>query len=444
MYNTSDYRDTIATDCQYGWEYDQTWYTSTAVTQENWICNNKLHVTNVFVFTKVGDFLGTFIFGQIGDLILFYRVGRKPTFYITLSVLFVGRVMSVFTSKYIWVFAFAALLGNLATPSVFQSPLTIAMEISKNENRAKVQFAQALGSTTALCLMPFVYWIFKDWVPFMLLTSLPCGIYLFSCKWFVESPRWLASRQKTKKCINELEKIARVNGRELDDEVLVILEKNTHSKEATYGFMSLFSNWALAKKTILLMIIWGNPFLNYFFQGLAELPAALFGKYFCDKMGRRWAHRYAFIAAAFSSVVMAVTINNNDLLWLTSMVVVFLKFFTTIAWYAINLHTIEMFPTCIRQTGIAFCVITASAVSTTAPYIVYLGTSVNLKYPYFILGGMAVIGATTGLFLSETLNQSLPETIDDVRNKSNRNKTVLNSVNNVNNAEEIKLTHIER
>lgn len=55
----------------------------------------------------------------------------------------------------------------------------------------------------------------------------------------------------------------------------------------------------------------GNPFLNYFFQGLAELPASLLGKYLCDKMGRRWSHRYAFVSAALCSIGMAFVINGE-------------------------------------------------------------------------------------------------------------------------------------
>lgn len=57
--------DTIP--CVYGYEYDKTWYTRTAVSDENWICDRGLYMTNTFVFHRIGEVLGTFVFGQLGD-----------------------------------------------------------------------------------------------------------------------------------------------------------------------------------------------------------------------------------------------------------------------------------------------------------------------------------------------------------------------------------------
>lgn len=63
---------------------------------------------------------------------------------------------------------------------------------------------------------------------------------------------------------------------------------------------------------------------------------------------------------------------DQNLLWISSILVVFLKFFIAFAFYAINLHTLETFPTCVRQTGAGFCVISASGFGAIAPYIIYL------------------------------------------------------------------------
>lgn len=57
--------DTIS--CAYGYDYDKTWYKRTAASDEDWICERGLFLTNTFVFHRVGELLGTFIFGQLGD-----------------------------------------------------------------------------------------------------------------------------------------------------------------------------------------------------------------------------------------------------------------------------------------------------------------------------------------------------------------------------------------
>lgn len=61
------FNDTII-DCRYGWDYDRTWYTETLPTQENWVCSKKLRVSNAFAVSKIGDVIGTFLFGQLGDM----------------------------------------------------------------------------------------------------------------------------------------------------------------------------------------------------------------------------------------------------------------------------------------------------------------------------------------------------------------------------------------
>lgn len=51
----------------YGHEYDKKWYERTAVSQEDWVCEKDLYQTNIFMFNRVGETVGTLFFGQLGD-----------------------------------------------------------------------------------------------------------------------------------------------------------------------------------------------------------------------------------------------------------------------------------------------------------------------------------------------------------------------------------------
>lgn len=53
--------------CVHGYEYDRTYYQLTAVSQQNWVCDKDLYVTNTFVFNRLGEVVGTLIVGQLGD-----------------------------------------------------------------------------------------------------------------------------------------------------------------------------------------------------------------------------------------------------------------------------------------------------------------------------------------------------------------------------------------
>ena len=65
-----------------------------------------MYQTNSFVFNRIGEVVGTFIFGQLGD-----TLGRRPVFYFSTVIIILGRVMTVFTTSTYWLFAIAAVLS---------------------------------------------------------------------------------------------------------------------------------------------------------------------------------------------------------------------------------------------------------------------------------------------------------------------------------------------
>lgn len=72
----------------------------------------------------------------------------------------------------------------------------------------------------------------------------------------IESPRWLASQGKTLRCIQQLKVIAKVNGTTVPEDAIISLGKKADSQERSFGVMSLFSSWRLAKNTLMLIICW--------------------------------------------------------------------------------------------------------------------------------------------------------------------------------------------
>lgn len=74
----------------------------------------------------------------------------------------------------------------------------------------------------------------------------------------IESPRWLANKNKYKSCAQQLAKIAKVNKfkEHLDEKLIEEKLTRKQNTEQVYGVMSLFSNWRLAKNTSLMIIIW--------------------------------------------------------------------------------------------------------------------------------------------------------------------------------------------
>ncbi|TMS13776.1 Solute carrier family 22 member 4 [Larimichthys crocea] len=52
--------------------------------------------------------------------------------------------------------------------------------------------------------------------------------------------------------------------------------------------------------------------------------------------------------------------------------------------------------------------------SITAPYVIYLGTY-NKVLPYILMGSLTIASSVVNLFLPETFNRDLPETVEQMQ-----------------------------
>lgn len=82
----------------------------------------------------------------------------------------------------------------------------------------------------------------------------------------------------------------------------------------------------------------------------------------------------------------ALIAHDANLENLMTCLIVFIKFCTSVIFFAINLQSMEVYPTCLRQSGIAAGAIVANIVAMLGPYIVYLGTEFDVRYPFIVLG----------------------------------------------------------
>lgn len=75
-------------------------------------------------------------------------------------------------------------------------------------------------------------------------------------------------------------------------------------------------------------------------------------------------------------------------------------------------YAAEILPTVVRAQGVAFIHIMGYVASIIAPFVVYLSV-ISPDLPLLILGVFGVIGGVLCLFLPETLDHELPQTLKD-------------------------------
>lgn len=425
------------TDCQHGWSYDQTWYESTIPSKENWVCAKDLYVTNTFVVGRVTEVIGSFVLGQMGDVF-----GRRIVYYISIGCCALGRAFSIVTTNVYYVFLFCTGLTGFAVNSLFQSPQIVGMEISREQDRSIIAIYQSVGWSIGTSLMPLLFWWLRDWVAFMWLTTIPTAIVLIFFKYVIESPRWLISKHRYGEAITQFKKIARINGREFDmtEKELAQMYTNQQVDEVTYGMASLFSGWHLTRNTTIMGFSWcvvavsyftlvlfstrmgGNPFLNFLLQSVVEIPAYVLGRYLGDTYGRRFTNSSSFLISFFACIPLIIYAADVEYEMVMVCLATFIKFLNALTFFTVNLQSMEIYPTCMRQTGIALGTILANAVGVFAPYLVYLGTTVNIRAPYYILGTLFFIGGIGALYLPETLHKKLPDTMEEARHFGKHDK----------------------
>ncbi|XP_067629935.1 carcinine transporter-like isoform X2 [Eurosta solidaginis] len=425
------------TECQHGWTYDLTWYDSTIPSKENWVCSKDLYVSNVLAVGRVTELLGAFVLGQMGDI-----YGRRFVYYISITLCALGRSFSILATNFYWIFLFFSGLTGFAVNGFFQSPQIIGMEISREQDRSKIAFYQSCGWSIGASLLPFFYWWLRDWVILMWLSMIPTAILLIFYKYVIESPRWLISKHRYGEAIEQLKKIAKINGRQVDltEHELAAMFFKRKDNEMTYGIASLFSNWHQTRNTTIMSFSWcvvtipyftlvllstrmgGNPFINFAIQSALEIPAYTVGKYMGDTYGRRFTNSLAFLLSFVACIPLVIYASDIKYEIIMIGASLFIKFLNGLTFYSVNLQCMEIYPTCMRQTGIALGTIVSNSLGIISPYIMYLGTNVDIRAPYYILGTLFLVGGIGALFLPETLHKKLPDTMEDARNFGKNDK----------------------
>ncbi|CAH0553497.1 unnamed protein product [Brassicogethes aeneus] len=418
----------LTTTCQNGYEYDKTWYLETVSSKENWVCANSMKVTHAFEFSKVGEILGTLSLGYVGD-----RYGRKPAFYSAVATLFIGGMLTLITTSRYPLFILSLLLISFSSNAVYQVSLIIGFEISKDEKRSMISCLQCVAYTTGFCLLAFVYSYFRYWMPLVLFSTAPLLLFFVFRGYMIESPRWLLNQGKVKRSLEELQKIAKTNKTRIPD-VLVAKIQNIEKREESdmSRFTDLFKNITIARITLLTIISWpcwnliyvilylnvtnlkGNPYSNFFWQSLAELPGYIIGKYLSDYLGRKLSRIFAFFISSIGCLMLVFLIADQQYQLLVSIISMVLKLSISIVYYVISLQTMEVFPTSVRQRGAGFGFLAGSILSISAPSLIHLGVVQNPKIPYIAASFFGFLGTMVGFFIPETLNEKLPESVKEL------------------------------
>ncbi|CAG7834483.1 unnamed protein product [Allacma fusca] len=427
MYNSSG----SSMQCQHGWEYDRTDYLETLPSFYNWVCDKSNFATDALTLAAAGNAIGCLFFGHAAD-----KMGRRYVFFITLILNVIVRIISLFVAQSFNTFLALQFVIGTAFPVMYIAPCMIGAEISDKEYRAWIYSCTWMTWVFGMASLPLLAWLTRTWFFMGLVTSVPGILIFLYWFWVPESPRWLISRGRIQEAAVVIRRIAKVNGTsdKLSDQKLDSMLKTLVIQQdqcdRNVGVWTLFSSWRLAKNTILVTIAWamnnliyygitlnatnlsGNQFVNFFILAIIEVPSGYFGGVLADKMGRRWTQVVFFMLCLVTCILAAIGSVHSHLHMLVIISIVIAKFAVTLTFLVVYMQAAEIFPTQLRTTGSGFASTVACATSIVAPYMIYLG-KLNVSLPYMFLAVMSLAGMISSAFLPETLDQNLPETIEE-------------------------------
>uniref|UniRef100_A0A493THV3 Major facilitator superfamily (MFS) profile domain-containing protein n=1 Tax=Anas platyrhynchos platyrhynchos TaxID=8840 RepID=A0A493THV3_ANAPP len=402
--------------CHDGWTYDRSVFTSTIITEWDLVCSSRGLKQLAQSLYMAGVLVGGIVFGGLSD-----RFGRRSL--LTWCYLQMG-VMGT-CSSFAPTFTVYCLFRFL-TGTAFSGIVLNTLEWMPTRTRAIVGTFMGYCYTTGQFLLAGIAYAVPDWRWLQLTVSLPFfGFFLYSW-WLTESARWMVMVGKSQQALKELQKVARINGKKEEGDKLDIEVRGSdrsisgvppqtslfvrfaHLTSSRPRFSTSFAYYGLAMD---LQNFDVNIYVIQLIFGAVDFPAKLVSVLTITFVGRRFTQSLALILAGLA--ILANILVPRELRTLRTAMAVFGKGCLAASFNCVFLYTGELYPTVIRQTGMGLANTMARLGSITAPLVKMVG-EVFPVLPFIIYGAAPVVSGLVAIFLPETRDMALPESVEEV------------------------------
>uniref|UniRef100_A0A6P7GG86 Organic cation transporter protein-like n=1 Tax=Diabrotica virgifera virgifera TaxID=50390 RepID=A0A6P7GG86_DIAVI len=240
---------------------------------------------------------------------------------------------------------------------------------------------------------------------------------------------WLWSNGRIRESVEIVKKALKMNGSPISLDTAEFVSKGmseVRTSEESGSIGDLFRTPNLRKKTFNVLLCWfanslvyyglslttnsmeGNPFINMFIMGLVEIPSYILTVYLMDRLGRRTLTAVEMILGAICCIIAA-----NVTAGAASMTFMFTgKFLIASSFAIIYNFSAELFPTMVRSFVMGLGAMCARGAGAAIPLMSLLD-SFDPKIPAMIFSVVSLISGFLVMFLPETLNKPMPQTLQE-------------------------------
>uniref|UniRef100_A0A8C6X796 Major facilitator superfamily (MFS) profile domain-containing protein n=1 Tax=Naja naja TaxID=35670 RepID=A0A8C6X796_NAJNA len=409
---------TATEPCKDGWVYDRSIFTNTIIMEWDLVCNRKTRRQMAQSIYMGGVLAGALILGSLADRWVFGRKAILTWSYLQLAV---SGVCTAFAPNYAAYCAFRFLVG-MALSGIVLNCMSLVLEWVPTNIRTIAGTLVGYSATFGQIILPGLAYALPDWRQLQFTASMPFFIFFIYSWWFAESARWLVLSGKADQAVDVLKKVAQLNGKKdegekLNTEVRRVDQNQMEADPETdsfpgFRFATSFAYYGLA------MDLQHFGFSIYLIQvafGTIDIPAKLGSAIGMSYIGRRTTQASSVILAGLAILVNILV--PSDLRTLRTFLAVLGKGCLASSFNCLYLYTGELYPTVIRQTGMGLGSTLARVGGIVAPMIKMTGEHCSYL-PSLIYGTAPILSGIAAVFLPETLNVPLPDTIEEVEGRT--------------------------
>ncbi|XP_076171642.1 organic cation transporter protein [Ptiloglossa arizonensis] len=426
-----DVNNTIK-ECE-SWTYDTQYFQSSRGMEWNFVCSQRWMGSVAQSTYMFGVFIGAVTLGSLAD-----KYGRKIIFYVSSVAQLILGVSVAFVNKYYFFLFVRFLYGIFGSAGAYITGFVLTMELVGPSKRTVCGVMFQLAFAVGFMLVAVWGAVIKDRMWLQIVYGLHSA-FLVGHWWLMdESPRWLWAQGRVSEALVIVRKGLNMNGNTVDIDAAKLISEakvqRVDQEDRSYGALDLFKTPNLRKKTLNVCLNWfanslvyyglslnagnlvGNPFLMLFLSGLVELPSYILMCFLMDRTGRRcMVSTFMLIGGVCCVIASSIPTGTDVAASMIVIIVLFGKACIAGSFAVIYNYTAELFPTVVRNTALGIGSMCARLSGALTPMIMLLD-SLNPKVPAILFGFVALVSGFLSLYLPETVNQPMPETIEDGEN----------------------------
>lgn len=275
-------------------------------------------------------------------------------------------------------------------------------------------------------------YLVRDWHHSQLIVGVPSFIFITYIWLIPESPRFLVAHGKIDKAVAVMEMIARKNKlptEAIAGDVAAYASQIQQNNAQRGKFADLFRPRPICMRTLVLVTNWiavgvcfygvaqyagqrkGDIFQNIAISAAMEIPGTFVAVFLVSKFGRKWT---TVLTCTMSGLPMFVIPFLNEGTVAIPIMALISMFGLAGLFATVYVYSGELYPTFIRSIGVGFVSMTCRIGTVSAPFIASLGEYDFAEWlPPLIFGTFPIISGALALYLPETKNDKLADTLED-------------------------------